>query len=521
LEQNAMSTNSRFTEKFAESIVNVLGCFDRVIFKGHLPFGGDGYLNGWVDGVLKMRRKDFLPFVEKQSDAIVLHAQEVAQQSEAPYLFLREHCRKEALIQAEIRKRRLSEGVVAVLCCMETCRTVKLLQGEGRPRLAFARRPQRVVYFYFLDPEFGLVYVRLQSWFPFTIQVYVNGHDWLARQMAQARLGFVQEDNAFTQLDDADAAQRLADRFPQSPWIKILNQWAKRFNPLLNHSWLGKRDYYWVIDQAEFSTDVLFRSQGDLAALYPRLLDHATLQLSASDILTFLGRRLHPRFDGEVLTDCKTDRLPGARIKHRVKNNWLKMYDKFRRILRIETVINQPREFRVRRFRPRQGRRCLTWCPMNKGVANFYRYHDVARGANQRYLDALAAVERPADTGKQLERLCEPARFHQRPRRGLNPFRREELDLFFAVLAGPHRLHGLRNRDLAQALDNSPTNDPAERRRRTTRVSRLLQLLRAHALIAKIPHANRYRITPKGETLMAAAIHLRYTALHGMALTVA
>lgn len=516
-----MSTNSRFTEKFARSIVSVLRCFDRVLFKGHLPFGGDGYLNAWVDGVLKMRRKDFLPFVEKQSDTIVLHAQGLAQQSGVPYRFLRERHRKEAIIQAEIRKRRLSEGLVAVLCCMETCRTVKLLYGEGRPRLTFTRRPQRVVYFYFLDPEFGLIYVRLQSWFPFTIQVYVNGHDWLARQMAQARLGFVQEDNAFTQLDDPGSAQRLADRFPHLPWIKILDQWAKRFNPLLGHSWLGKRDYYWVIDQAEYSTDILFRNQDDLAALYPRLLDHAALQFSASDILTFLGRRLHARFDGEVLTDCKKDRLPGARIKHRVKNNWLKMYDKFCRILRVETVVNQPREFRVRRFRMRQGRQRMTWCPMNKGVANFYRYHHVARAANQRYLDALAAVELPADTGKQLERLCEPARFHQRPRRGLNPLSREEIDLFLAVLAGPHRLHGLRNRDLAQALYDSPANDPTESRRRTTRISRLLQLLRAHALIAKIPHAHRYRITSKGETLMTAAIHLRYTVLHGMVLTAA
>jgi len=504
-----MSTNPHFTQKFAESIVAVLACYDRVIFKGHLPFGGDGHLNGWVDRVLKIRRKDFLPWIEKQSQTLVDYARNLAQSAGAPYLYLQGWHRKEAIIREQIRQRSLSEGLVAVLCCLETCRTVKLLHGLKRPRLVFARRPQRVLYFYFLDPEFGLVYVRLQTWFPFTIQVYVNGHDWLARQMAQAQLGFVQEDNAFTQLDQPQQAQRLADRFPRLKWVDILDRWAKRFNPLLEQPWLGQRGYYWVIDQAEYSTDVLFRSRDDLAGLYPHLLEHATLQFSAADILSFLGRRSHPRFDGEVLTDCKKDRQPGARVKHRVKNNWLKMYDKFGLILRIETVINQPREFKVRRRRLRRGRKRMVWCPMNKGVANFYHYHAVASAANQRYLDALAVVDRPCATRPQLHRACEPVRFHHRRHRGLNLLRDSEQRLFLAILQGGHRLHGFRNADIVRFLDRT-RGDATARRRRTVQVSRQLHLLRAHGFIAKIPHSYRYRLTTLGEAMMSTAVYLRY-----------
>lgn len=505
-----MPTNLRFTQKFASSIVSVLRCHDRVIFKGYLPFGRDDHLNSWVDGALKMRRKDFLPFIERQSQKLVEHAQEQARQAGAPYHHLQGYHAKEKFIQQIIRERRCEEGLVAVLCVMETCRTVKLRYGEGRPRLVFARRPQRVLYYYFLDAEFGLMYVRLQTWFPFTIQVYVNGHDWLARQMLHKRLGFVQRDNAFTQLDDPVQAQRLADRFPHLPWMRILNRWARQINPLLGQRWLGS--YYWVIDQAEYSTDVLFQSRAALAELYPRLLNHALLHFSAQDILTFLGRRLHPRFDGEVLTDCKKDRLPGARIKHRMKNNWLKMYDKFGQILRIETVINQPREFKVRRRRLRHGRQRMLWCPMNKGVANFYRYHDVARAANDRYLDALAVVDFPSATGKQLDRVCRPAKFHDRRRRALNLLHPEEQRWFRAVLRGDWRLHGFRNRDLAQELFASVPISVDEKRRRTVQVSRYLQLLRAHGLIAKIPHSNRYRITAQGEALMCSAIYLRFSA---------
>jgi hypothetical protein len=501
-----MSTN--FTTKFANSILSVLGCHDRVIFKGYLPFGGDGHLNNWVDRVLKLRRKDFLPFVEKQSQTLVDHAKAQANQAGVSFQVLQGKSNKDALVRNLLSQSPRDEGLITVLQVMETCRTVKLMHGQGRPRLAFARRPQRVLYYYFLDAQFGLMYVRLQTWFPFTIQVYVNGHDWLARQMKQKQLGFVQSDNAFTQLDNPAAAQRLADAFPKLPWVKTLNRWARLVNPLLDDSWLDKTDYYWVIDQAEYSTDVLFQSQSKLAELYPQLVDHALLKFSAQDILTFLGRRLHANFDGEVITDCKKDRLPGTRIKHRMKNNWLKMYDKFGQILRIETVINQPREFRVRRRCLRKGRQQMAWCPMNKGVANFYHYLAVARAANSRYLNALSVVDGPCATARQLDRVCKPAKFHQRRRRGLNLLHAEEQRLFHAILRGDWRLHGFRNRDVASKLHGSKTVTPEERRRRSLRVCRQLQLLRAHGLIAKIPHSNRYKVTDKGDALMTTAISL-------------
>ena len=503
---------NRFVERFTSSIVTVLGCFDRVIFKGYLPIRSDGQLNGFVDHTLKMRRKDFLPFVEKQSQALVEHAQALAEASGVGYHYLRGVHSKEKLVQKLLRERPQSEGLVAVLCTLENCRTVKLLYGQQRPRLVFAHRPQRVLYFYFLDPDFGLIYVRVQTWFPFTIQVYVNGHDWLARQLQRQRIGFVQHDNAFTELDDPQRAQKLADRFVKQPWVKTLQRWAQQCNPLLRQPWLQGGHYYWVIDQAEYSTDVLFRNPEALAQLYPRLLDHALLHFSADDILTFLGRRLHPQFDGEVLTTCKKDREHGARIKHRVKNNWLKMYDKFGLMLRIETVINQPREFKVRRWCTRQGVRQLCWKPMNKGVANFYRYREVAQAANARYLDALAVVAPLPAKSQDLDRLSQPVRFRGRRRRGLNVLRPAELELFRAALLGAHRLHGLRNRDLAERLFGPAPADLNARRRRTTRVCRLLQLLRAHGLLAKIPRSQRYRVTAKGETLMGSALYVRYKA---------
>jgi hypothetical protein len=149
---------------------------------------------------------------------------------------------------------------------------------------------------------------------------------------------------------------------------------------------------------------------------------------------------------------------------------------------------------------------------MNKGVANFYHYHAVARAANARYLNALAAVDVPSTTAKQVDRVSRAAWFHQRRRRSLNLLHPEEQRLFRAVLRGEGRLRGFRNQELVQELFGPGRVPAEEKRRRSLRVCRHLQLLRAHGLIAKVPHSHRYQVTAKGEALMSSAVYVRGTA---------
>ena len=502
-----MKTLSRFVTKFTNLIVAVLSCFDRVIFKGHLPINNGKALEGFVDHVLKICRKDFMAFAEKSSQALVDHAQRVAQEAGAEYRFLQGHHRKDKRVDEILRQRPILEGLVCVFCCMECCPSFKMVGGEGRPRLVSARRQQRVLYFDFLDPDLGLIYIRLTTWFPFTVQVYVNGHSWLAQQMLQQRLGFNLQDNAFTALENPQAVQELADSFVHLNGIKILNRLVRSVNPLMNERWFRSLSDDWVVDQAEYATDLIFTSREALAGLYPRLLDHATVHFSAQDILGFLGRRLHPRFDGEVLTACQKGRWPGARIKHRVKNNWLKMYDKFGWVLRIETVINDPREFRVRRWRTRQGRRALVWCPMRKGVENLYRYRDVALASNRRYLDALAVVDDPAPAYRQVEELTEPVVVSGRSHAGFNPASPADVRLFQVVLAGENLLRGFRNAEIRTALYGT-TEDDGERRRQSHAVGRMLKRLHVRGLIAKVPRSHRWHVSVKGHQVLDAVVRL-------------
>ena len=230
------------------------------------------------------------------------------------------------------------------------------------------------------------------------------------------------------------------------------------------------------------------------------------MHCSAQDVLPFLGRRLHPRCDGEVLTDCKKDRLPGARLKHRVKNNWLKRYDQFGQVLRIETVLNNPREFKVRR-RLRHGRQRLVWCPLNKGVGNGYRSHPVAAAANQRSLAALAVVDDPSPSYQQVERLAPPQVVQGRSPAGFNPARRHDVCLFQAVLRGEHLLHGFRNADIRRVL-HGEAKDLAVRRRQSTAVGRLLKRLPVRGMLAKVPRTRRGRVTDTGQRLLGAVVRL-------------
>jgi hypothetical protein len=351
------------------------------------------------------------------------------------------------------------------------------------------------------------MHVRVQTWLPFTVQVYVNGHEWLAQQLVQKKVGIVQLHNACTQLDDPAQVQRLADRFARLPWPKILERWARQVNPRRRTLLRGYR-CQWVVDQAEFSTDLLFKDRPALAGLYRRLVDYAVGTFTPKDILGFLGRKWDRRFDGEVHTHHEEDRWFGTRINHRLRRNWLKMYDKFGVLLRVETVLNAPQEFAVYRTRPhRDGTTAAGYFPLTKSVASLVHYQEQALACNRRYLDALAVVDDPAPAYQVLKELTEPKVVAERSFAGFKPARRDDVCLFQAVLAGDGIARGCRNGDVRAALFGPPKT-PAAQRRGSAAVGRLLKRLHVRQLVAKVPHTRRWRVTERGRQLLGLAVQL-------------
>jgi hypothetical protein len=396
-EENAVHS---FVQKHQAKITGILSCFDRMILKGYLPFSYPLAMEGFLDH-RHILIKDFPKLAKEQSAILKQHARQLAEQAGRPVIPVPYKIRKEDRARQLAHQDGIREGLVCIFTTQEACPSFKIAYGIGRPKLVKSRPRCLVLYFYYLDPEFGLLHIRLPTWFPFTMQVYVNGHEWLARQLTKHQIKFSACDNAFLAIDDMAKAQQLADQLCRFKWRRFLDALAKRVNPLLR-GLLQECQYYWVVDQAEYATDVIFKERGRLQPLYRRLLEHAVLAFSAEDVLSFLGKKLHPNLVAEVDTDCKR-RPQGFRVKHRYGGNWLKMYDKFGMVLRIEMVINQPRVFKICRWGSKKGQRLRAWFPLTKSVAFLGRYAEVSRQATHHYLNALAVVEDPQVSAQVLE----------------------------------------------------------------------------------------------------------------------
>jgi hypothetical protein len=339
---------SEFERVHGQRITGTLTMFDRLIFKGHLtrlykPGAVRAFL--WSQGV---PITEFGRYAKEATATLIAHAEAIAAEAGRPSIYLarpttRDHGRSKEDLAREIAARDgVEEGLVCVLRTVEPCTSFALRPGPGGLQTVPAPRKCLRFYFYLIDPEFGFMHVRLQAWLPFEIQIYVNGREWLARQLDAAGVDYLRHDNALLRIDDFDKAVELCDRFAHRAWPRLLNAFARWANPHLHA--LEQADfggYYWVIDQAEVATDVMFQDRPCLAAIMPDLVRHATLNLSSTDVLHFLGRKLHPSLAAEVLTDAKR-RPQGWRVRHRMAGNWVKVYDLSRPRDYADSVVADP-----------------------------------------------------------------------------------------------------------------------------------------------------------------------------------
>jgi hypothetical protein len=506
----------RFVTRHQDRIVGIRTGFDRMRVRGTLR--SISYARGvdkWL-GARHVLLKEFGAWAEHCSKALVAHAKQVAADAGCPYEYLSSwRVSKEDRARAVLGTRRpTTSTLIAIFGCQESCqsftvrgnRTTKWLQV-----VPLARRCTHL-YFYSWDHDFGLMHIRLETWLPFTVQVCVNGREWLAQQLRRQGLAFQQLDNCVFEVADLPRAQRLLAQLETRLWARVLRVFAARVNPFLRQG--GVRPYYWSLDEREYASDVLARSATALQAIYPALVDHALHQFRSPDVLRFLGRRHGPRSTGEVLTRIQR-RVEGVRVKHWVEGNSLKMYDKGGHVLRIETTLNQPRRFQVYRATARGSTR--HWVPLRKGLADLPRRVELSRAANARYLDALSVVGIPVSIHHILDPLRQRRIVHARAFRPLRPIAPDESACLAQLADARSLLDGVRARDLRRVLGHHEPTDPRAQRRLTGQVSRRLRLYRAHGLIAKVTKTHRYRLTRKGHEVITAALACRRATLQQLA----
>lgn len=503
----------RFLKRHKDRHLGSIAGFDRLLFRGVLR--SICYVEGlnYFMGNQRVPFKGFKAFVEKFSAGVKARAERIGKRTGRPFLYVASgQADKDKLVREVVERDGIQEGLVCVLSCVEPCQSFSVRRDQEKRQLRLVARERKCLhlYFYFLDRDFGLMHIRLQTWLPLTIQVCVNGREWLARQMKRAGIEYEQKDNCFASIADVPRAQALMDRLVDYPWARWLNRWARGVNP-----WLGPRarpqlrGYYWTVRQGEYATDVMFRNAEALAQVYPALCRHAIEQFAAPQVLRFLGRRTNSRFDGEVCSRLDR-RREGVCVKHRVEENSIKMYDKQGSVLRVETTLNQPQRFRVYRRVTRKGRKVKGWYPLRKGIVDLRRRVQLSRAANARYLEALAVVGDSRPSHGLLDPVSRPLK-QPRPYRALRPISPEDSRWFAVLLRGEFQLQGVRNRDLRQNLVPEAESNPARRPQAAARVTRQLRLLRAHGLIYRVGRTYYYRPTQKGYEVMTTALKFRQT----------
>jgi hypothetical protein len=150
------------------------------------------------------------------------------------------------------RRDGVTEGLECVLTAVEPCQTLTVGPPRDSRRLEVRAEPRKCLhqYFYLIDRELGWLNVRLQTWFPFTVQVVINGREWLARQLCRRRIPHERRDNCFVDVADLAQAQRLLDLQLRTNWSRRLDRLQQRVHPV-HRTLFGPEPlhYYWSADE--------------------------------------------------------------------------------------------------------------------------------------------------------------------------------------------------------------------------------------------------------------------------------
>jgi hypothetical protein len=489
---------SQLKERYQSFVVGEVSCFDRVVINGTLTeichkAAMAQYLLSRKERILDLPR-----VFEPMKAEIVANAKAITTAHGLKIEYIaRRNFRKEKRIREILAERGDEPGLVHVFSAVEGVNTFRagVRRDTGRPFIAPKQGKCLHYYFYFIDSDFGLCYLRVPTWAPYRLQFYFNGHNWLARRLSEEGIDYTLIDNAFVSIADFDRAQEIADEFPVRVLHTRLDDLARLLCPAIRHFHSG---YHWSLMQVEYATDLIFTSVEALAPLYDHLVRTAAHAVKVDQIATFLGRRLDTRFAGEIGNRFHT-RIEGTSIKHFMGRASIKMYDKLGRVLRIETTVNDVTIFKHHRMvEHRDGTQSMKTASVKKNIYSLGIMAELMAAANRRYLEFLAALDDPSDGARKLPKVAKPVRRDGRSHRGFNLFQTDDLAVFLAIARGEFAITGFRNLDMRRHLGKT-----------SQQVSRILKRLRLHGLIKIVGKRYKYYLTRIGRSVVSCALQLR------------
>ena len=493
-----------FITKYESKIEGVLSCYDRVLLKGTLPsVSHAGAMTNLLYGK-ELLLKDITQYTNPLRNEIHENAKRLSDKYGIPIEFIRKTkaVRKEDLVQKRISEHGKTSGLVCILSAMESCRNYvyRYDKSSGRSYLKMVGGKCLHYYFYFIDTEYGLCYLRVPTWCPFQLQFYFNAHNWLARQMTKAGIDYIQQDNAFTHISDYEAAQKLADSLKVRQLHHFLDKLCDQYCPIYRQ--VEVTGYHWSIMQLEYATDIVFKNKQTLGPIYDGLLKNIMHTVTPNDVARFLGRKgVHGKNNQELMTSYKhVLRDEMRRIKHQMGSTSVKIYDKFSKVLRIETTTNKTTDFtHYRSVEHRDGTKTQKFAPVKKSIYSLRALVPVMLECNKRYLKFIAGFDLPISGKKKLEKIAKPVKQNGRSYKGFNFFDKQDADLLRLIADGNFVIRGFMNKDLKKLLSDKSTEQ----------ISRIIKRLKVKGLIKKVNKSYRYYLTSLGNQVIKTALKIK------------
>ena len=499
-------------DRFSNSVKGVLSGFDRIVFKGWiLPLMSASQVTSFLGskGVLNKDYKDWM--VAQTKDIVDTSDQYARDNCGQPIIHIPTwRTRKEELAHERQLQEQIKSGLIGVWSCMESASSYRAVYCEqaGFPQIRNYQTQCKHLYFYFDDSEFGFMNIRLQTWFPYNIQMCLNGREWLRRGLEKEGVDFHVHGNKFLHIADYQKAQQLLDEQLNTRFTDMLDGFTQRVFPGMEDILGPHLSYYWTLWQSEWATDLIFDNPDSLKAPMDALLRHAHIIGTSTRVLRYLDRPLTKagRPDGrshDTVMTRLTDFNDGVRIRHWVDKNSVKLYNEQNNI-RVETTINAPEKFKV--FRHKQGQdesEPKQRLPMRKGVMDIPLRASVSQDINNRLMDDLATLEDKTPIRNFMNDLTVHITKSGRRFRGLDPVGKDQ-ELLLVLSDPAYMISGLTNKMLRERLSDTPFGSGRTDKQLSAKISRHLRLLRIHGIIRKLPRQNRYQVTVKGMRLTNA-----------------
>jgi hypothetical protein len=498
--------------RLGSKVKNVITGFDRIVFKGIVrPIMHAAGMESFLVA-RKVKNKDFKTYAMAQSQAIVRSAEEISQEQSGlgiTYIpSLNE--RKETLAHKQQEETGVKEGLIGVWSCVESCNTFRSTFDPTKtyPSLKNERSKCKHLYFYYDDPIYGFMSIRLQTWAPYEIQVALNGREWLRRSLDAAGCGYIVNGNKFLHIDDYELAQVFLDRQVKTSFGEVLKGFLPAVFPRMPEILGPGLSYYWTYWQSEVARDYIFKSSDVLSALMEDLQLHALVTGRGERILNYFGSPIrangqpHHQTNPEIISRFNTW-YDGARVRHWNDKNSVKFYIEHN-VLRFEMTMNNPKKFKIYRHAENQEKsEPKRIMPMRKGISDTVARVEVSKEIIGRFTEQMSAVQEKTRLGDLLNSVGEPLIHNGRRTRAIDVFGKDR-ELLHAIADPIFNVHEITNKELQKMLNGKSWAKNMSGKQLSGRITRHLKLLRDHGLIEKLPSQRKYRLTDKGYKITAA-----------------